>query len=68
MLTNEGFLANKLECKDIEDEENEENTEEEFGATIEAFCEDGPYHAVNSEHNSSSRHPLELKNTDRLAL
>ena len=31
------------------------------GTLIEAFCEDGSYYAVNSETNSSSRHPFKLK-------
>ena len=31
------------------------------GTLIEAFCEDGSYHAVNSENNSTSKHPFILK-------
>ena len=31
------------------------------GTLIEAFCEDGSYHAVNSDHNSTNRHPFVLK-------
>lgn len=31
------------------------------GTLIEAFCEDGSYHAVNSENNSSGKHPFILK-------
>ena len=31
------------------------------GTLIEAFCENGSYYAVNSETNSSSRHPFKLK-------
>ncbi len=31
------------------------------GTLIEAFCEDGSYHAVNSETNASTKHPFVLE-------
>lgn len=32
-----------------------------LGTLIEAFCEDGSYHAVNSQNNATTKHPFELK-------
>ena len=37
------------------------------GTLIEAFCEDGSYHAVKSENNSSSKHPFVLKLPTKLS-
>ncbi len=30
------------------------------GTLIEAFCEDGSYHAINSDHNATNKHPFVL--------